>query len=407
MGAYEYVALTADGRQQKGLTEAETAKAARQQLRENGLIPLQINEAAGSEQGPISPRGNLWGRTRVSARELALMTRQISTLVRSGLPVEEALSTAAQQNENPRLKKILLAVRAKVMEGYPLAMGLAAFPHVFPEIFRATVAAGEQSGHLDGVLERLADFAENRQMVRQKITLALVYPLLLSGVAILIVVGLLIYVVPEIVTVFKNIGHRLPLLTRALIALSTFLRENGMLLLIGLIALSFLAARLIRRPSIRTRLHHLWLRLPIFGRISRGINTAQFTRTLSILTGSGVPVLEALQISGQVITNIPMQEAVQQATERVREGSTIHRALSQSRLFPAITVHLIASGESSGKLELMLERASINQEKELESMVGTLLSILEPMMILIMGGVVLTIVLAILLPIFELNRLIH
>jgi general secretion pathway protein F len=407
MGAYEYVALTADGRRQKGLTEADTAKAVRLQLRETGLIPLEVREAAGSERGLGHARRRLWSRTHVSARELALMTRQISTLVRSGLPVEEALSTAAQQNENPRLKKVLLAVRGKVMEGYPLALGFGEFPRVFPEIFRATVAAGEQSGHLDSVLERLADFAENRQMVRQKISLALVYPILLSGVSILIVVGLLIYVVPEIVTVFKNIGHRLPLLTRALIALSAFLRTDGVILLIGLAGASFLLVRLLRRPSVKTKLHRLWLRLPVFGRISRGINTAQFTRTLSILTGSGVPVLEALQISGQVITNIPMREAVQQATARVREGSTIHRALSQSRLFPAITVHLIASGESSGKLELMLERASMNQEKELESMIGTLLSILEPMMILIMGGIVLTIVLAILLPIFELNRLIH
>ncbi len=406
MSAFEYLALDGEGRRKRGLTEADTAKAARQQLREQGLMPLHIAEASQNERG-VTHRGWLTGTSRISATDLALMTRQIATLVRSGLPIEEALITASQQNESSRLRKILLSVRAKVMEGHPLASGLAEFPHVFPEIFRATVAAGEHSGHLDAVLERLADYAENRQLVRQKVSLALVYPLILSGMALLIVTGLLIYVVPEIVTVFKNIGHRLPLLTRGLIALSDFVRSDGIFLLAAIALGIFGIIRLFRKPVMKQRLHRFWLRLPLIGRITRGMNTAQFTRTLSILIGSGVPVLEALHIAGEVVTNLPMQSAVRDAAERVREGSSISRALNQSRLFPPMTVHLIASGESSGQLDLLLERAATNQEKELESITGTLLSILEPVMILIMGGIVLTIVLAILLPIFELNRLIH
>ncbi len=406
MSAFEYLALDAEGRQRRGLTEADTARAARQQLREQGLMPLQIAEASQAERR-ATRQGWLSGVSRISATDLALMTRQIATLVRSGLPVEEALVTASQQNESARLKKILLSVRAKVMEGHPLASGLAEFPHVFPEIFRATVAAGEHSGHLDAVLERLANYAENRQLVRQKVSLALVYPLILSGMALLIVTGLLVYVVPEIVTVFKNIGHRLPLLTRGLIALSDFVRSDGIFLFAGIVLTVLGIIRLFRKPAMKRRLHRFWLRLPLIGRITRGINTAQFTRTLSILIGSGVPVLEALHIAGDVVTNLPMQAAVREAAERVREGSSISRALNQSRLFPPMTVHLIASGESSGQLDLLLERAATNQEKELESITGTLLSILEPVMILIMGGIVLTIVLAILLPIFELNRLIH
>lgn len=407
MSAFEYLALDADGHQKKGLTEADTARAARQQLREQGLTPLHVAEASQSERHNSDRWGWLGGVSRISATDLALVTRQIATLVRSGLPVEEALMTASQQNESQRLKRILLSVRAKVMEGHPFAAGLAEFPHVFPEIFRATVSAGENSGHLDAVLERLANYAENRQLVRQKVSLALVYPLILSVVALLIVIGLLIYVVPEIVTVFKNIGHRLPLLTRILIAVSHFVRADGIWLLAALVLVVIGIIRLFRRPVMKHRLHRFWLRLPLIGRITRGINTAQFTRTLSILTGAGVPVLEALHISGDVVTNLPMQSAVREAAERVREGSSISKALHQSHLFPPMTVHLIASGESSGQLDLLLERAATNQEKELESITGTLLSILEPVMILIMGGIVLTIVLAILLPIFELNRLIH
>jgi general secretion pathway protein F len=408
MGVFSYTALDRNGRNRRGLVESDSARSARQQLREEGLIPIKIEDAAEQEdQSGRSASVRWWQARGISPQELALVTRQLATLIRSALPVEEALLTAAEQNASERMRKMLMSVRARVLEGRTLAEGLRQFPHVFPEIFQATVAAGEQSGHLDAVLERLADYAENRQQVHQKISLALVYPLLLVTMSVLIVTGLLVYVVPEIVTVFQNLGHRLPLLTRGLIAVSNIVRHDGLVLFIILVACVFLARRAYRTPGIRARVHRIALRIPLIGRVVRGLNTARFTRTLSILSGSGVPVLDALRISGEVVTNLPMKAAVDEATERVREGRSMASALQHSGLFPPMMIHLIASGEASGQLDAMLARAAENQERELESIVGTFLSVLEPAMILIMGGVVLTIVLAILLPIFELNRLIH
>jgi general secretion pathway protein F len=408
MGVFSYIALDRNGRNRRGLVESDSARSARQQLRDEGLIPIKIEDAAEQETAPGRSASVRWWQARgVSPQELALVTRQLATLIRSALPVEEALLTAAEQSASERMRKVLMSVRARVLEGRTLAEGLHQFPHVFPEIFQATVAAGEQSGHLDAVLERLADYAENRQQVHQKISLALVYPLLLVTMSVLIVTGLLVYVVPEIVTVFQNLGHRLPLLTRGLIAVSNIVRHDGLLIFIFLVVCVFLARRAYRTPRIRARVHRIVLRVPLIGRVVRGLNTARFTRTLSILSGSGVPVLDALRISGEVVTNLPMKAAVDEATERVREGRSIASALQRSGLFPPMMIHLIASGEASGQLDAMLVRAAENQERELESIVGTFLSVLEPAMILIMGGVVLTIVLAILLPIFELNRLIH
>lgn len=404
MGAFEYLALDAQGRERKGLLEGDTPRQVRQQLREQGLTPLEVTEAAEKETNAPQAFGM---RRGISATELALVTRQLATLVRSALPVEEALLAASQQSEKPRLKSMLLSVRARVMEGHTLASGLAQFPHVFPEIFRATVAAGEHSGHLDGVLERLADYAESRQQLRQKLFLAMIYPAILTCIAIAIVTGLLVYVVPQVVQVFEHTGQKLPFLTRALIALSDFIRAHGLLLLV-IIALAIFAVRtLLKKPDARRRWHLTLLGLPLIGRINRGVNTARFTRTLSILGGSGVPVLEAMRISGEVVANIPMREAVDDAARRVREGASISQSLGRSGLFPPLVVHLIASGESSGQLPDMLERAAANQERELETLISTMLGIMEPLLILVMGAVVLMIVLAILLPIFDLNQLVH
>ena len=404
MGAFEYTALDGRGRELKGVLEGDTPRQVRQQLREQGLTPLAVLEAAEREVGASRSFGLQRG---IGATDLALITRQLATLVRSALPVEEALLAASQQCEKPRLKSMLLAVRARVMEGHTLASGLSQFPHVFPEIFRATVAAGEHSGHLDGVLERLADYAESRQLLRQKLSLAMIYPVILTGMAIAIVTGLLVYVVPQVVQVFEHTGQKLPLLTRALIGLSSFIRAEGMVLLI-LLAFAVITMRaMLKRPDVRRRWHFTLLRLPLFGRLTRGVNTARFTRTLSILAGSGVPVLEAMRIASEVIANIPMREAVEEAARRVREGASISQSLGRSGLFPPLVVHLIASGESSGELDEMLERAAGNQERELETLISTMLGVLEPMLILVMGLVVLLIVLAILLPIFDLNQMVH
>jgi general secretion pathway protein F len=405
MGAFEFQALDPRGRTKKGVLEGDTARQIRQQLREQGLTPLSVAGVAGDKKD-ASAGGGFRLKRGISAGELALVTRQLATLVHSALPVEEALLAAAQQNEAQRIKSMLLAVRARVLEGHTLAHGLAQFPHAFPEIFRATVAAGEQTGHLDSVLERLADYAESRQALRQKLGLAMIYPVLLTGMSIIIVAFLLTYVVPQIVTVFRNIGHQLPLLTRGLIALSGFLRADGIYLLIAIAAIAFGTYSWLKRPGPKRRYHALLLKLPLIGRVVRGLNTSRFTRTLSILAGSGVPVLESLRISGDVIANVPMREAVDDAANRVREGSSINRALSASHLFPPMTVHLIASGETSGQLRTMLDRAAQNQERELETLLATMLGILEPAMILLMGVIVLVIVLAIMLPIFDLNTLV-
>ncbi len=404
MGAFEYVALDGAGKEKKGVLEGDTARQVRQLLRERSLVPLEVSEVAEKES---SRQLSVGLRRGFSATELALVTRQLATLVNSGMPLEETLQAVAQQTEKPRTQSILLGVRARVMEGHTLADGLEEFPQAFPEIYRATVSAGEQSGHLDAVLERLADYTETRQALRQRITNALVYPIVLVLLSLGIIGFMLSYVVPQVVGVFETTGAELPILTRVLIGVSDFLRAWWWLLIAGIAALSFGVWRLLKIEGPRRRYHRLLLRLPVIGRITRGVNTARFTRTLSILAGSGVPVLEALKISAEVIMNIPMREAVQEASLRVREGGAISRSLAASRLFPPMTIHLISSGESSGQLEEMLGRAADNQEREMDGLITTLMGILEPLLIVFMGGVVLTIVLAILLPIFQINNLIQ
>jgi general secretion pathway protein F len=404
MGAFEYTAVDQGGRQHKGVLEGDTARQVRQLLRDRGMLPVAINEVMERERSH-NRRGFSLGRG-MSAADLALVTRQLATLLRSGMPLEETLLAVGQQSEKPRLKSILLGVRSRVMEGHTLAAGLADFPQAFPEIYRATVAAGEQSGHLDPVLERLADYTEGRQQLRQRVSHALIYPIILTVLAITIVSGLLIYVVPKVVGVFENTGQALPIFTRMLIAGSDFLRDYGFVVLALLALGAFVFSRMLRQLAFRRRWHRFVLRLPLVGRLARGVNTARFTRTLSILAGSGVPVLEALRIAGDVVTNVPMNEAIKETAVRVREGAPLGRSLGASRLFPPMTMHLISSGEASGELEVMLERAATNQEREVDSLVGALLSILEPALILLMGALVLAIVIAILLPIFQLNQLV-
>jgi len=404
VGAFEYQVLDAGGRERKGVMEGDTARQIRQQLRDKGWIPLSVEAV---EQREARRKRGFSLRRGINATELALVTRQLATLVQSGMPVESALATAAEQSEKMRLKKIVLAVRAKVLEGHTLADALKEFPHVFPDLYRSTVAAGEHSGHLEAVLGRLADYTESRQALSQKMGLALIYPALMIIVAILVVVVLLAYVVPQVVGVFDNIGQELPLLTRGLIAVSDFLSAWGVALF-GLIVVSVTVFNLLlRKEGFRSAWHRWLLHVPLVGRLVRGLNTARFARTFSILSASGVPVLEGMRIAAEVVSNLPMRKAVDEAARRVREGSSINQALQKSGYFPPMVVHLIASGEASGNLDDMLERAATSQERELETSVSALMGILEPALILIMGVVVLVIVLAILLPIFDMNQLVH
>jgi general secretion pathway protein F len=403
MGAFEYTAVDPSGKEKKGVIEGDTPRRVRQALRERDLLPLSINEIAEKE---TSKKQIFPARRALSANDLAIITRQIATLVHSGIPLEEALTAVGEQNDKPRIKSVIMGVRAKVMEGHTLADGLADFPKAFPEIYRATVLAGEQSGHLDAVLERLADYTESRQELRQKIMNAMIYPIVLTVLAFSIVSLMLVYVVPKVVGVFANTGQELPALTTALIALSDFLRDYGVFVLILIGVLAWVARRALQHPGPRRKFHIFLLRLPVVGKLVRGLNTAQFTRTFSILTGSGVPVLESLQISAEVISNLPMRDGVEEAAARIREGAAIGKSLAASGHFPPLCIHLISSGEASGQLEMMLGRAAANQEREMDGLIAALLGILEPALIVGMGGVVLVIVLAILLPIFELNQLV-
>ncbi|MHB8472178.1 MAG: type II secretion system inner membrane protein GspF [Gammaproteobacteria bacterium] len=406
MPAFEYQALDTSGRERKGVLEGDTPRQVRQQLRDQGLAPVVVQEVHERASAGGKRRAPLFGRRGISAAALALFARQLATLVRSALPVEESLQAVAQQTEQPRVKAMIMAVRSRVLEGHTLAAGLSDFPQAFPNYFRATIAAGEQSGHLDVVLERLADYAENRQQLGSKFQLALLYPALISAVAILVVTFLLAYVVPQVVQVFENIGQQLPLLTRGLIALSAWVRSYGIALLIvigiGVAVFNYL----LRRPPVLRAWHALLLRLPLIGRLLRGMNAARFARTFSILAASGVPVVEGLRISAAVLSNVPMREAIDDAAARVREGASLRIALGRSGLLPPMMLHLISSGETSGALEVMLDRAAMNQEREMETYMATLLGLFEPLLILVMGGLVLLIVIAILLPIFDLNQLV-
>ena len=404
MGAFEYTALDAGGKERRGILEGDTPRHIRQQLREQQLLPVAVAEVA-QKEAKRQRRFSLV--RRVSSADLALFTRQLATLVRAGLPLEESLLAVSQQTEKPRVQSIVLGVRARVMEGHTLADGLAEFPRIFPEIYRATAAAGEQSGHLDNVLERLADYTEGRDQLRQKILGAMLYPIVLSVICFAIVSALLVYVVPQVVSVFQASKAKLPLITTILITTSDFLRRYGIYMLVGGILVAIGFRRWLRDPAARRRFQRLQLRMPLIGRLTRGFNTARFTRTFSILSGSAVPVLEALRIAGEVVTNLPMRDAVGDAAARVREGAPIGRSLAASRLFPPMTIHLISSGESSGQLDNMLERAAISQERELDGLMAAMVGLLGPMLIILMGLFVMGIVFAMLLPIFEMNKLIH
>ncbi len=404
MPAFEYTALDAAGKEQKGVLEGDTARQIRQQLRDRKLSPLSVTE--GSSKSSQTRTGSSF-RGGISTTDLALITRQLATLSSSGTPVEEALAAVSRQTEKQRIKTLLLSVRGKILEGHSLAVSLGEFPKVFPEIFRATVAAGEQSGHLDGVLERLADYTEDRQSTRATITKALLYPAALVFASIAIVGLLLAYVVPKVVTVFDSLDQTLPLLTRILIQTSDLVREWGFVFVIALVVGIYLFQRAMQNDEVKYRVHTFLLRLPIIKRLIRGFNSAQFARTLSILASSGVPVLEALGIASDVLTSRPMRAAVQNAAVKVREGASLSGSLEKTGYFPPMMLHLIASGESSGRLGHMLDKAASHQERELNTHIAIFLGLFEPAIVLVMGGIVLFIVLAILLPIFELNQLVN
>ena len=401
MAAYRYEALDADGRTITGVVQADTARQARNQLRARGLLPATVDQVQARENARQA-----WARG-LSSAELSLLTRQMATLLDSGLTMEQTLNALIEEAAEPLTREVLAGVKSEVTGGRSLAGAMGTHEKSFPDFYRALVHGGEESGALPTVLQNLADYLDTRQALRQKITLALIYPILVTTVAILIVTGLLIYVVPQVVQVFQQSRQSLPLLTRGLIGLSDLLRATWPYL-VAIIVGSAVGARLaLRRPDLKRRWHMLLLGLPWLGSIIRSVNTSRFASTLAILVGGGVPLLAALTSGARVMTNVVMREAVEQAIERVREGTSVARALGETQTFPPLLVHLVASGEASGKLEQMLERAAHLETQALERRLAVFLTVLEPAMVLVMGGVVLMIVLAILLPIIEINQLVR
>jgi general secretion pathway protein F len=410
--AFRYAAADSAGKELSGLIEADSARLARQLLRGRGLVPLTVEPVAGEGQ-----RAGLQlslGR-RLSQTELAVLTRQLASLLGAQLPVADALTVMVEQSEKQQIRELMAAIRTDVLGGSSLSNALARHPRQFPDIYRALIAAGEESGKLGAVLGSLADYVEERAKLQQKITLAFVYPVIVTVVALAVVIGLLTYVVPQVVQVFANTKQALPWLTRALIALSDFVRAYGWIVLVLAVVAFFLVRRLLRVEAIRLRWHKRLLQTPVVGVLSRSLNTARFASTLAILAGGGVPMLRALQAAGETVNNLAMRTRVLEATQRVREGFSLARALRAStnednqpgraRLFPPVLIHLIASGEATGTLPEMLGRAADIHAREAERRAMFFTSLLEPILILAMGVVVMLIVLAVLLPIIEINQL--
>lgn len=402
MAAFQYTAINAQGASKKGIVEADSAKEARRILREQGLNPIEIESA---QQKISSIKIKTFGKPSVSVKELALMTRQLATLLSAGLPLEEVLTAVAEQTEKHRTKGLILSVRSKVLEGHSLASAFRDYPEAFSPLYCSTVEAGEKSGHLDIVLQRLADYTEQQFHMRQKIQQALIYPSVMVFVALGILGFLLEYVVPKMISVYSNIGQALPAMTEVLIAISLNLKSLGLYILIAIILIVFFFRRSMKNNiKFRTQVHQFLLRLPLIGNAIKVANTARFSRTFAILSSAGVPVLEAISISSKLITNLPIRSSVEEAARKVREGANISSSLKQTQFFPPMSIHLIASGEASGQLENMLERAANNQDAEISRLIETTLALFEPAIILIMGAMVLFIVLAILLPIFQLDQ---
>lgn len=402
MPAYQFIAVDSAGKQHKGVLEADSARQIRQQLRDKDWMPVQVEPV---EEAKTTESAKGWFQKSISAYDLALLTRQLSVLIAASIPLEEALRSVAKQSEKAHVQSLLLSVRSRVLEGHSLANALRQAGR-FPPLYIATIAAGEKSGHLDLILNQLADYTENRFAMQKKIQGAMIYPVVLMLMSFLIIMGLMTYVVPDIVKVFANSDQALPLLTRGMMAASDFIRNFWPAMIIVTVVLMVLFVRFARTESGRYTIDRLTLRLPLFAKLSRGINSARFASTLSILTQSGVPLVEALHIGAAVSSNWLIRDAIETAAVKVTEGGNLATQLERSGYFPPMMVQMIRSGEASGELDNMLARAAVMQDREVTTLIGTLLALLEPLMLIFMAGIVLVIVLAVMLPIVNMNNLV-
>lgn len=405
MAAFSWRALDQRGKVRKGVTEGDSPRSVRSKLRAQGYTPLEVEAVTGKAANKGKSSG-LGLRSKISPKDLALFSTQLAVLMKSGLPIEQALDNAANQTKKKNITHLIRAIRAKVSEGHTLANAMAAFPDSFPDYYVPTIAAGEHSGHLVEVMERLAEYAESSYQAQQKLQMAMLYPMIVTMVAFLVIVALLVYVVPQVVQVFDSMEQELPVLTTSLIALSEFFQANGLILLLVL-ALLFLAFQYgMRKPNFRAKMHGLILKTPGIGGFMRKVTAARFSRTCGMLLNSSVPVTEAIKIASNVVSLIPIKTAIQEAESRVKEGMTLKRSLEVTGYFEPLMLNLIASGEASGNLGEMMVHAAEVQEKDNNVVMETLLGMFEPIMVLVMGGIVLTIVLAILMPIFDMNTMV-
>ena len=406
MPAFKFEAISASGKTTHGVVDADSPKLARMRIRDMGFVPIQVVAIDEQFKPTFNNRFRL-KRQFLSAYELSQLTRQLSTLIAAGLNIEQALIATAEQLEKPLIRELVLGIRAGVLAGSSLSVAMRQYPAVFPDIYCAIVSAGEQSGELPQILDRLATYSESKEALKQKVITALIYPALVTLTAILVVGALLIYVVPQVVGVFEQSKQALPFLTVALIFVSDVLRATWIYLLVLLVTLACFFNRALAKESFRKWVQIQLLNVPIVGKLLLSINTARFARTLAILSSSGVPILSALDAAYKSTSLLPMREAVQNAIAIVREGGALSRALKDSQLFPPILIHLIANAEQTGNLEKMLDSASLQQENEVSNKIAVLTSLLEPLLIMVMGGIVLIIVLAVMLPIIQLNQLIR
>jgi general secretion pathway protein F len=401
MAEFRYEAVDARGKARRGLIAAETARQVRDRLRVEGLYPTAIDAARGAA-GAVAIE-----RTRLPSTLLALTTRLLATLARSGMPVDQALDAVAEQADDARVAKMFATLRAQIAGGEALASALSRWPRTFSDLYRGLVAVGAETGRLPEVLERLADYLEARQALRQRFTLALIYPVLVTAIALAVIVVLLVYVVPQVVAVYQQSRQTLPWLTQALIATSAFFRATGWLWAGGIAAAVIAFALADRRPAFRARWHAALLRMPVAGRLVTAIDTARFASTLAILVGSGAPLLRALDAARDVVWALPLRRAADATAALVREGVSLARALKEQRRFPPVLIHLVANGETSGQLAPMLLRAAEELEREAERRLTWFAALLQPALIVAMGAIVLVLVLAIMLPIVSMNQLIR
>lgn len=401
MPAYQFTAIDASGKQQKGVLEGDSARQIRQQLRDKALVPVMVHPVEQKDK----QHAQGWWQKKITAYDLALFTRQLSVLVAAAIPLEEALRAVGKQNEKAHVQNLLMSVRSKVMEGHSLASALQQSGRL-PDLYIATIAAGERSGHLDLILDQLADYTENRFAMQKKVQGAMIYPIILMLMSFAIVMGLMTYVVPDIVKTFDQSKGALPWITVVLMKASEFIRVAWPFLLVFSVLGFALLGRFLNTTAGHYAFDRMTLKLPLLGKLSRGINAARFASTLSILTQSGVPLVDALKIGAAVSNNWVIRDAVNVAAERVTEGGNLASQLERCGYFPPMMVQMIKSGEASGELDRMLERAAAMQDREVTTLISTLLALLEPLMLVVMASIVLVIVIAVMLPIVNMNNMI-